>query len=1359
MRRIITIIIATIIGICNAPTAIAKEDNIYFRKFDATNSLPDNNVRNLIMLPNGTIWIESPSMLNMFDGVSIMQQRYNLGKVPLIEYDGINCLYYDSRNRIWLKNRDQIWLFNIDKHVFQYEIEDILESEMGITGNIDNVVILEQDKYLIYDKTKHIIHYFNDTSKESVDIALPNIMGEFISAAIINEHLWLISDNGMLAQWNKDTKSIQYIEQNIFHEGIKFYDSSRFKITVDNQGVLWIITDKKVVRYNTNNYKLEQEVIIPLNDDDILTAIAFDNKNHIWIGSSKSGVRRIASSLLTIEHLPYLEVINGNNIEHNCDISQIYVDPTGGVWIATITEGVLYHHKDIFRTQSINASNNPNIKPENQNIRCILNEPDGTILFGTTSGLFKYDPKSGDITTPYPELASELCIGLYRDNRARVWVGTFHNGTFCIDQEQIMHYVHPDMPSINLSYLHSIPNTNCARTFHQTPDGKIYVSVYGSVGIINEVSGEIELIKSVTDSKNFIIRNIEQIADNKLAFNGDNGTIIYDTQTNKIDNDSSFPRKNSSCYDSIVDSRGLYWVATLNGLVIYNPTTQKHNILRRNNGIDNSKIISILEDNFNNVWITTAAGISMIKMDKNWDINDVMTINLSQEDGITNASFTHRCSTLGPDGKLYFGSSNGLYVVDPSMVISSSKSVKPTLLNLKLDETVINVEKEHNGRVILDKPLNKMSQLTFKHNEPFVTLEFSSFNYSNPHHTKYRYKLENFNTDWIEIRDINNDQARSIFPLLHPGHYTFKVQSTNNGSWWSDTTEIDIIIQKPWWKSMFAITVYILLILLAIYLVVLFITRRKIQSSLNKQAVEKERQRAEMEAMKMRFFVNVSHELRTPLSLIIIPLESLLSKIEDKKIKFQLETMHRNANTLLHLVNHLLDFRKIDMDQESLKPTSGDMNAFIESTYESFKGTAEINMINLTFESNHNRLPMSFDHGMMQKILNNLLSNAMKFTPKGGSVSLTLNLIANDEGRHFAEIKISDTGLGIPQKDLDFIFDRFFQASNNSNAKGTGIGLNLSKSYTELHGGEISVESTLNHGSTFKVRIPTDIERDSIAPTNEIVEDTTEENLLEEITEENKSKYKLLIVEDNNDFRDYLAGELQEIYDVTVAENGALGLNAVKESIPDLIISDVMMPEMDGTELCRSVKNNIETSHIPIILLTAHSSDESRLSSYESGADAFISKPFHWGVLHARIRNLIDERKKRIKDFSLNTDSDIEDLTLAPLDVKFIKRAIESIDRNLDNTEYSVETMSSDLSMNRMSIYRKFKSITEQTPAEFIRTIRLKRAAKWIESGKGRGYSLIEISEMFGFNTPKYFSKYFKEVYGETPMQYVSRFK
>ena len=500
--------------------------------------------------------------------------------------------------------------------------------------------------------------------------------------------------------------------------------------------------------------------------------------------------------------------------------------------------------------------------------------------------------------------------------------------------------------------------------------------------------------------------------------------------------------------------------------------------------------------------------------------------------------------------------------------------------------------------------------------------------------------------------------------------------------------------------------------------------------------------------MKFRFFTNISHELRTPLSLILLPLEKLLKEEEDPEKLETLRTIHSNATELLSLVNHLLDFRRLEMGGEKLHLIKDDIGEFTVNALEPFRQAFARKGIRFTYENNlEGPLIMAYDSSQYQKILNNLLSNAMKFTPEGGSVDVELG----NAGDRWIYLKVSDTGIGIPEEDLDKIFNHFYRSQSSDNRPGSGIGLSLVKQYVDMHGGKLSVSSQLGEGTTFRIELPSDLavdEKDMEKP-----EDGDKTAPAEAAPDKaGAARPRILLVDDNAEFRKYLSRELSGSYQVEEASDGKECLERVSAIQPDVVICDVMMPQMDGFEVTKSLKENIETSHIPVILLTARASDDFRLEGYENGADAYLTKPFKIEILEARIRNLIEERQKRIKSFSRKADISPMHITITTVDQKLMSRIMESIERNMDNPEYSVETLASDVSMHRMNLYRKLQSLTGMTPSEFIRTMRLKRAAQLLTDDPNLNVS--EVATMVGFNTVKYFTRYFKEMFGVTPSQY-----
>lgn len=520
------------------------------------------------------------------------------------------------------------------------------------------------------------------------------------------------------------------------------------------------------------------------------------------------------------------------------------------------------------------------------------------------------------------------------------------------------------------------------------------------------------------------------------------------------------------------------------------------------------------------------------------------------------------------------------------------------------------------------------------------------------------------------------------------------------------------------------------------------------------QQEEALKQKEELDQMKFRFFTNISHELRTPLTLIITPLDMMIRRISDEAVKKQLGTIYKNAQNLLSLVNQLLDFRKLEMKGEKLHLMNGDMEEFISSAYNNFVPMAVEKHLNFVSQTVHRPLYMFFDSDKVHKIVNNLLSNAFKFTSEGGTVNLILST-EEIEQRNYVRIEVSDTGIGISESDLPYIFDRFYQVGNQGDEKmGSGIGLHLVREYVNIHEGRTTVSSRMDRGSTFVVWLPMDLKPES----GDIFEEATDEKPDDKEKEASgvllsadDSRRKVLLVEDNKEFRTFLKEQLEDFYQIVEAADGEEGERCAIDENPDLIISDIMMPKVDGIELYRRIKTNMQTSHIPVILLTARTADDIKINSYEVGADSYMSKPFNFDMLMVRIEKLIEQQEKRKQEFRKNIEVNPSAITITSLDEQLIQKCLEYIEKNMDHPEYGVEELSRDLGMVRMSLYRKLQSITGNTPTDFIRSIRLKRAAQLLQ---GSQLPIVEIANRVGFSSSSYFAKCFKEMFGVLPKQY-----
>lgn len=632
-------------------------------------------------------------------------------------------------------------------------------------------------------------------------------------------------------------------------------------------------------------------------------------------------------------------------------------------------------------------------------------------------------------------------------------------------------------------------------------------------------------------------------------------------------------------------------------------------------------------------------------------------------------------------------------------------------------------------------------------------MSFASDNYNLPEKTQYMYKLEGFNNDWLTLPvGVHN----VTFTNLAPGKYVLRVKAINSDGYVGiKEATLGIVVNPPFWMSWWAYLLYA-----AGLVVVLFLARYRMlkreREKFHLQQIENEvAKNEEINNMKFRFFTNVSHELRTPLTLIISPLEGMLKETTDELQSTRLQLMYRNAQRLLHLVNQLLDFRKGEMSTHQLSLSEGDIISYVHSVCNSFLLMADKKHIQFSFFSGIDTFSMAFDADKVGKIVMNLLSNAFKFTPEGGRVTVMIEHVTGTPDT--LEIKIADTGIGISDVDKEHIFDRFYQADHKGveETTGNGIGLSLVRDFVTLHEGEVKVFDNIGTGSVFVIQFPVKhVETQVQLPeeTGMSVGDEEDREMKEEVREETgrKDSPLLLVVDDNEDFRIFMRYSLELQYRVKLAVNGNEAWEMMQEELPDLVISDVMMPQMDGNELCRLIKQDKRTAHIPVILLTARQNTEAKLEGLQTGADDYVTKPFNMTILVLRIRKLIElSRYHRVTQGMI--DPAPSEIVITSLDEKLIEKAIKYVEDNMSRTELSVEELSRELGMSRVHLYKKLLQITGKTPIEFIRVIRLKRAAQLLRESQ---LHVSEVAFEVGFNNPKYFSRYFKDEFGVLPSVY-----
>jgi len=771
-------------------------------------------------------------------------------------------------------------------------------------------------------------------------------------------------------------------------------------------------------------------------------------------------------------------------------------------------------------------------------------------------------------------------------------------------------------------------------------------------------------------------------------------------------------------------------------------------------GLPSNTVLSILEDNDHYLWVSTSGGISKIAVSEEKGRFRINCMNFDEYDGLQGREFNENAAFRTGEGEMLFGGANGFNLFKPELIGRDEHAPPVVLTGMQL----------YSKEVPLPASLLSEGKIVLSYDENNFTLEFAALGYINPRKNRYRYQLSRFDKDWI-LTDGRN--RRATYTNIDPGDYEFRILASNSDGVWNDKgITIRVVVNPPFWKTGFAYFAYALIILSALYIGRMRIIRR----AKARFALAEERREAlrvhELDRMKIKFFTNLSHEFRTPLSLILSPVDKLIRGLDDPGRRQLAMTIERNAKRLLHLVNQLLDLRKMEVNELKLIMHRGDIAAFIKTTVDSFTDLAEERGVAFSYETQLEHLPALFDKDKVERILFNLLSNAFKFTSTGGSVDVTLAAAERDEKGVLLELKVNDTGIGISPALQGKIFESFFQGESPGHIRnqGTGIGLAITREFVEMHGGTIRVESTPDKGSCFTVLLPVTVlpdssmgsaaqstsfrEEDNIArKTGEYIEQPSPASV------EGERRFKILLVEDDDDFRFYLKDNLASLFMILEAADGKEGWQKALSAQPDLVVSDVNMPLMDGLELSRKIKSDERVRHIPVILLTALSSEQDQLRALGLGVNDYISKPFNVEILISRIRNLLEFRGAVEETFKKRVHIEPIDIEVGPEETEedFIRHAVEILEKNIANADFSVDEWARELGLSRTTLYKRLLSATGNTPIGFIRSFRMKRAAQLLEKTR---HNVAEVAYMVGFNNPKYFARYFKEVYGKLPSVY-----
>ncbi len=1349
---------------------VKAQSDINFKAITAKEGLPSNTVNVIIKDKYGLMWFGTSNGLSKFDGSNFTVYRHEVGNEHSLPTNDIVSLYEDKQGRLWVgssnggiyyydRNSDRFLAFegknqlptiqNVSARAF-YEDR---EGRLWI-GTYGNVIIIDL-------KTSKIIA--KPVRDKKIDEP-----GSFVVLSIFEDsrhRVWLGSNKGLFL-YNRKTDSFKgFTHSNtdpnsISHDAIK-------TITEDTNGNIWFGTQNglnkwlsdghfKIYRTETDN---KHSII-----NNVIFALYSDSYGKLWVGT-ENGLDIYDPDTDSFQH----NVNDPRDIFsiRNNSIRSIYIDPVGIYWVGTFRGGVAKYDKilPLFDLKLSNHFDSQGLSAPLVN--CFAEYKGGKVFVGTDGGGLSLFDKNTRLFKPYPLRGKAgktvgVILSLLMDHLGKLWAGTYNNGVFCID---------PSTGNYRQFTADGTPNSiasNDVSALMEDGNGKIWIgTIGGGVSVFDPASSKFEQFNKKAASTfapklplNDFINAIRRGpgGDIWIASNG-TGIAVYHSSNGTV---SRYNKVTNNLSDDIVQSVFVakdhtVWVGTNQGLSYFNANTEKFITYTEKNGLANASIKTIIEDERGTLWLSTDLGISL------FDRRQKVFRNFTNENGVQQGSFLSGAGLKTSGGDIYFGGEEGFNFFNPASLPDASAPSRVLLTDLKINN--ITVVPGEDAAIQQQIGISKEIQLKYGQN---FSIGYVALDYTSPMQNHYAYKLEGFDDDWNYVRKTRVANYTNI----DPGEYVFKVKADNNDKFSNNVlTSVKVVVSPPFWRTNFAYFLYAALFCLLIF----WIRQRGInnlklqfareQEELRvEQLIETERREAaqlrELDKEKIQFLTNLSHEFRTPISLIAAPVEKLIGKKLGNDVNDELGVINRNIRRLLNLVNQLLDFRKMEEHQLKLNLASADVITFINETAESFKDIATKKQISLEIKNSRPHWLAWFDQDKLERIIFNLLSNAFKFTPAGGLITLETEVNENAV-IPYIKITVSDTGVGVPEKDLNIIFDRFYQSQQPSYIlnQGTGIGLSIIKEFVELHEGNIVATLLPERGMRFVVELPLKPDAAKVEPTvipkeePQVPTALADKGLNGHATPVNDI-IRILLVEDNDEFRGYLAEHLQKHYQIIEASNGKEGWQKALSAHPQLVVSDVSMPEMSGVELSKKLKNDKRTRHIPIILLTAANGEDEQLRGLNAGANDYLTKPFNFQILHARISNLLELNKSLKDTYSKHIHMVAEQpMETESSDVKLLNSLMAFMESRLSDPELSVEELSKYAGMSRGSLYYKLIELTGLTPIEYMRSVKLEKAAALLQTSD---YNVAQIAYMTGFGTPSYFSRMFKGKFGVLPSEYLN---
>ncbi len=1353
---------------CNWMAVFSQQSNITFSHLTILDGLSNNTVLSIYQDSYGYMWFGTRDGLNKYDGYEFEIFRYDPNSQNTLSGNHIEIIYEDKHRNLWISSEsNSLDLYDRKDRAFVTIQEFLNDSTIEINGIVRAMLHDSRDNFWIGTSEGLLRYSFNSGKIKVFEADEQNIL----PTKLVNAGIYDLIEDASHSVWIGTYQGLSKFN----------YESGEF------------------IHFKTQTH-LEKGMV-----DDYILDIHSLNDSILLIGTNNAGLLKYNANKETFTTFPGIDdryqLTSVQKIIR--DSSYLWVSSDNGLYTYHFESGnFTYHFHDDRNLSTISSNNVLDLFQDNAGTVWISHWHDGISYYNVCANKFEHFKKEPCLNSINNNTVRAIALDQDKD----LWLATDQGGLNIRDHKTGL--FHP----FTTDDLIGLPSNVCKDIL---VDGMYYLiatskglvvykksKIQKSIGLINITNDYLstykdqELIDQVTNA------NVESL------YSGYTGDIwigtsrgLFHLNGDKITYGSASNSMYNPIYQVMEDFEGIIWVGCLNGLYKYNKRTNQFTSQnnRLNPGNLRIRINSITEDHKKNLWIgTNGQGIYVLNNQRKrmemTELNEQlpsMVINAfietsgymwvttnkgmvkinksnfspestySSMDGLQSNQFYRNSAYKDQDDYIYIGGVNGFNRFHQDDIVLNKYLPPIYITDIWINNERISPGHSLFGKVI-DNPIETEDQVFLNHKHALISFEFKSLNYLTPEKNQYAYKLLGF--DDSETWNLLGNQRKISYTNLEPGKYTLIVKGSNNdGLWNKDYRFVEISMLPPWWKTIFFKILVVVFVLSLIYLLKKWITYNlNLRNTVKVERLEKEKIR-EVEQMKLRFFTNISHEFRTPLTLILSPIEKVIQNNKlNSKDKLQLSLMKNNAKRLLRLVNQIMDMRKMEAGKLKLEAKYGDIVPFVKSIVSSFEPIAREKSINLVFTALSGQVYTLFDEDKIDKIIYNLLSNAFKYSPNGGKILVSVMIISKTEWNEkqqerFIEITVEDSGPGIPQAIQKKIFDRFYQYEESTmKVQGTGIGLSLTKDLIELHNGSISLVSPVNKGSDqnmgtrFTIHLP-------------FIENAESQNLSLEQEEPERKQINegpklvpgkntiILVVEDNSDMRTFIKANLHDEFIIMEAVDGMDGFKTAITHIPDLILCDVMMPGLDGIEFTKKVKMDERTSHIPIILLTAKTSEESKIGGLEKGAEDYITKPFNIDILRQKILNILHTRRLLQEKLSNQIMLEPTNVKIESHDQKFLARAVKVVEKNIDNSDLNVDHFSREIGISKMQLYRKMNALTNQTVREFIKTIRLKRAAQLLEQNV---INISEVAYAVGFTDISYFRKCFKKQFGVTPSEY-----